>query len=66
MVTGDELYYEGLYTPQPKNAGEPGDFRVELAGENCLFVTLVGGVHDGYEHSGCLEGGNIRFWGLVY
>jgi hypothetical protein len=61
-VLGVDLYYEGRYTPQPKNLGDPGDMRIELAGEDCLRVTLTGGAHDGYEHTGCLEGGNISVW----
>ena len=62
MVPGTELFYEGRYTPQPKNLGDPGDLVIALAGEGCLSVTLSGGVHGGYSHSGCLEGGNVQFW----
>jgi hypothetical protein len=61
-VDGTDPFYEGSYTPQPKKAGDPGTFRVELDGDNCLKVTLTGGVHDGYEHSGCLGGGHLNIW----
>jgi hypothetical protein len=62
MVSGEILYFQGDYTPQPKKAGEGGVLWLELeqAGdEQCLSVELAGGFLDGYVHSGCLEGGRI-------
>jgi hypothetical protein len=54
--------YSGYSTPQPQKARDPGDLLIALDEQSCLPVTLTGGAHRGYSHSGCLEGGNIQFW----
>ena len=63
-AVGDPLPYGGVYTPQPKKLGDPGDLEIALDVDGCLWVTLTGGIHDGYSHGGCQEGGSLRVWGL--
>ena len=60
--------YAGTYTPQPKKLGPGGTFfiAVQDLGEpgpssgDAISIALEGGVYDGYEHFGTIEGGNIQ------
>lgn len=65
MTTG---VYEGDYEPQPARIGPGGRFSVMVidqgepgpsAGDS-FSITLMGGVFDGYSHSGTLQGGNLQ------
>lgn len=64
-----EGIYQGSYTPQPKNLGEGGEFKVTVT-DNGQFgpsnsdnvkIELIDGVFDGYTNSSKLRGGNIQF-----
>lgn len=66
-VTGcdDVGTLEGTYRPSPK--GDGGAFTITLVdtGEtgpskgDTVTISLTGGLHDGYSHSGVLQGGNV-------
>lgn len=63
-----EGHYLGSYTPQPRKLGKGGRFTIYLKdnGESgptkgdYFELTLTGGIYDGYELEGTLEGGNIQ------
>jgi hypothetical protein len=58
-----DFVYKGHYTPQPKHGDPGGDFEIRLDEQGCLTVDPLNGIYGSYDHSACLEGGNIRIWG---
>lgn len=61
----------GTYSPQPKNAGLPGNFILGVSDQDpagtciegdVLSLTLSDGVYGGYSQAGCVEKGNISIF----